>query len=203
MKLTKNVYSGSIRSLRPVLEEWIRLVARYINVRPDDNPWWYNERASLSCLAAAAWSNNGIALEEYCTEKGRGAKAWSGRCDLFFQAGNQSFGCEAKQAWCSIGPMARSGIAEADTGLKEACADAKKLRKDEGRRLGLCFAVPYLPEKYGADTENLLQGWLKELKSLDYSSIAWIFPKNARYHVYEREVYPGVVLLVKEISFQK
>ena len=71
MKLTNYVNSGSIRSIRPILKGWIQIVNRYINYHDDDNPWWYNERASASCLAASAWDKKGIALEEYYTEKGK------------------------------------------------------------------------------------------------------------------------------------
>jgi len=204
MELIKYVNSGNIRSLHPILEEWTQIVGRYLrHSQYGDNPWWYNERASLSCLAAAAWRMDGIALEEYYTEKGRGSKSWSGRCDLFLAVGSQSFGCEAKQAWCAIGPTAHNGSAEAEAGLKDACADARKLTKDEGRRLGLCFAVPYLPEKNKTHVEKLLKVWLRELENLDYSCVAWTFPKKSRYHTHDGELYPGVVLLAREVFRQR
>lgn len=200
MKLERCINSGRIRSIRPVLEEWARVVAKYIkSCNNKDNPWWYNERASLSCLAAAAWRNGGIALEEYYTEKGKEFRSWNGRCDLYFSAGEESFGCEAKQAWCAIGKKARSGVDEAEKKLKDACKEARQLSKDEGRRLGLCFAVPYLPIKDKMHLDTLLNKWIEELKSLEYSSIAWIFPGKSRYHTHEGELYPGVVLLIREV----
>ncbi|MGA2110150.1 MAG: hypothetical protein ABSH25_21180 [Syntrophorhabdales bacterium] len=198
MELIKYVNSGSIRSLRPVLEEWVRVVAKYLDFDNGDNPWWYNERTSLSFLAAAAWGKNGIALEEYCTEKGKKDNAYSGRCDLFLGVGSQCFGCEAKQAWCAIGTPARKGTMEAEARLKDACADARTLARAEGRRLGLCFAVPYLPERHKDQIEKLLTAWLREIQNLNYNCIAWTFPRLSRYHTHEGQLYPGLVLLAKE-----
>jgi hypothetical protein len=34
-----------------------------------DLPWWYNERASISVLAGAAWGTGGLAFEEYSEDK--------------------------------------------------------------------------------------------------------------------------------------
>lgn len=89
----------------------------------------------------------------------------------------------------------------AEAGLRDACADARKLTKNEGRRLGLCFAVPYLPARDKDHIEQQLKLWLKDLQNtIKYSSIAWAFPEEARYHKSnDGKFYPGVVLLVKEV----
>ena len=65
----------------------------------EDNPWWYNERASLSVLAGAAWTlKDWFALEEFSTIKRMRTLAPSvdeghlrnGRCDLFIRNPNES-----------------------------------------------------------------------------------------------------------------
>ena len=110
MVMTKYVNSGSIRPLYPILEIWTESLERYLRYfEYGDNPWWYNERANLSCLGAAAWVSDGIALKEYRTEKGKHSEAWEGRCDLFIGAGSESFGCEAKHVWCAVGRTAGNG----------------------------------------------------------------------------------------------
>lgn len=46
-------------ALRALLESWIKVVKRYCDAHERDNCWWYNERASLSTLAGAAWAIKG------------------------------------------------------------------------------------------------------------------------------------------------
>ncbi|WBX91992.1 hypothetical protein [Pseudoxanthomonas mexicana] len=59
------------RGLHPLLTAWVELIQDYCRCDDyDDNPWWYNERASLSTLAGAAWRKPGwYALEEFSTTK--------------------------------------------------------------------------------------------------------------------------------------
>ncbi len=204
MEITQSVNSGSIRSFYSILHAWIKSIEKYsCYFKFNDNPWWYNERATLSCLAAAAWINDGVALEEYCTIKGKHSNPKSGRCDLFLGIGDESFDCEAKQVWCAIGRTAGSGISIAEAGLDDACIDARKLKKEKTRRLGLCFAVPYLPIRDKDFIEEQLKLWLRDLQEIDYSCIAWAFPEKSRYSLYRGEYYPGVVLMVKEVFRQR
>ena len=63
--------SSGIVSLRPLMQCWLERSLEYCKCHGgEDNGWWYNERASLSILAAAAWSlERWCALEEYSTTK--------------------------------------------------------------------------------------------------------------------------------------
>ncbi|MGH8746639.1 MAG: hypothetical protein ACREUK_09110 [Burkholderiales bacterium] len=64
--------AGRLPELAPMLREWIRANAAYVKQCEDsDAPWWFNERAALSVVAAAAWLAGGIALEEYTAPKNR------------------------------------------------------------------------------------------------------------------------------------
>ena len=79
-------------SLKTLLEQWTAMVERYAAIHKYvDNCWWYNERATLSSLAGAAWSmENWVALEEFSTGTRHKVKADGvesgdlrpGRCDL-------------------------------------------------------------------------------------------------------------------------
>ena len=78
------IHETSLAALRPVFEQWIRLIPQYAAMtRPilgsPDYPFWYNERASIGTIAAAARLAKGAALEEYSARK-RGAR---GRADLW------------------------------------------------------------------------------------------------------------------------
>lgn len=202
----KNEYvnSGNIKSLYLILTNWIEINKRFLeHFEYKDSPWWYNERATLSSLAAATWLSGGIALEEYSTvKKYNEEKSWSGRCDLYIGTPSKiGFACEAKQAWCPIGKKAENGIVNAEKALNVACNDAKKLDGDEGSPLGICFAVPYLPSRDENIIEEQLSNWLQLIEKIDHSSIAWIFPERARFSIESKNNYyhPGVVLLIREL----
>lgn len=201
MNTTIKVNSGSIRSLYEFLKCWTGIVDRYITYfEYSDNPWWYNERATISTLAAAGWGCNGISLEEYSIEKGKQDDPWKGRCDLFLGLKNEFFACEAKQAWCPIGRQAKNGVTKIHNSLKDACNDARKLDKQEGRRLGICFAVPYLPKRDEKHIEQQINQWHKEIELLDCSSYAWVFPEKVRFLATPKGYfYPGIAVIIKEV----
>ena len=206
MKLESYINSGKIRALHPVFKSWIDTNSEYLKYFDiPDCPWWYNERASLSTFAAAVWKANGIALEEYSIDKGKKHETWSGRCDLFIGLRSYQFACEAKQSWCPIGRNARNGITNLKNSLKEACKDARKLNKDEGRRLGICFAVPYLPPRDNDFIEKQLESWIKTIyESVEYDSIAWFFSEKIRRTKRNDNgyFYPGIAVIIKEIHKQ-
>lgn len=206
MNLESYINSGTIRSLHPILKSWINTNLEYLEYFDiPDCSWWYNERASLSSFAAAVWKANGIALEEYAIDKGKEHELWSGRCDLFIGLPSYQFACEAKQAWCPIGRTAKNGIVNLKKGLTEACQDARKLPKEEGRRLGICFAVPYLPPRDNEFIEEQLEHWLNSIcNSVNYDSIAWLFPREIRWNMKTANgiYYPGIVVIIKEIHRQ-
>ena len=202
MNIEKYINSGTIRSLHPILVAWLQVAEKYLDYFDnEDSPWWYNERATLSSFAAAVWAADGIALEEYATLKGKTRESWSGKCDLYIGMPSQEFACEAKQAWCRIGRRSKNGFNMAKSGLESACKDARKLDKGEGRRLGLCFAVPYLPPRDEKHVEHQLNDWLKAIQNIDRSSIAWIFPQSARRSIVTENgyFYPGVALIIREV----
>lgn len=100
------------QDLEILLSAWIKAILRYTTANEYDNPWWYNERASLSVLAGAAWTlKNWHALEEFSTKKRHrtlepGIDSGSlrhGRCDLYVQSPSSNFAIEAKQTVQSIG----------------------------------------------------------------------------------------------------
>jgi hypothetical protein len=208
MLVADRVTAGGIPHLTPLLRSWVALMGRYLRrfASLHDRPWWYNERATLSLLAAAAWEAGGVALEEYSTRKGTVGKPSDlrlGRCDLFVSLAGGDFACEAKQVWAPIGRTATRGVEAMRVGLNDACRAARRLRKAEGRRLALCFGVPYLPRRDRESIDAQLSCWLGDVRSLKWSSFASSFPKSVRGTPGDDGYYyPGVVLLIKEVFRQ-
>lgn len=192
-----------LKSFRPVLKKWVHLNRHYCEMESwQECAWWANERASISTLAAAAWTIGGIALEEYSIPKGRKSRQRTGRCDLYVKLGkDKKFACEAKQ----IIPRLKKGNANNISNVKRkfewACADAKELSSEEGRRLGILFVTPRFPRSQ-IPFDDCLSEYLQNIQKLNFDAIAWYFPdkaRNMKWKVNQR-IYPGVILLIREIS---
>ncbi|MEE4687915.1 hypothetical protein V2K59_24060 [Pseudomonas alliivorans] len=216
---------GDDEELEILLAAWIKAVVRYTSANERDNPWWYNERASLSVLAGAAWTVKGwSALEEYSTLKRHrtlepGVDSGSlrnGRCDLYVQSPDTTFAIEAKQTVQSIG--ARSdGYTFVDRAIRKAWNDSGDLSCWEGdRRFAVTFIVPSIPmieieiDDARAETvcarkvEQAIRVWLTDEPgflgaSMKRTDFAFIFPNlgNPHYSLGDK-YYPGVVVVFEE-----
>jgi hypothetical protein len=209
MRITSYINSGKLRSLHPILKEWIRLNRHYSKTVCrtdlwDDCAWWANERASTGTLAAAAWTKGWVALEEYSTRKIRKKTHGNGRCDLFFTVGKNKFASEIKQVFPRINKN-NLNVLDVQARFKQACEDAKKLFPKEGQRLGICFVTPRFPpsqiEHIDYCLENYLDCLLKNQKKLNFHAVAWYFPKEARKMRWpeNKRTYPGIIILIRRI----
>ncbi|MCI1037988.1 hypothetical protein [Pseudomonas putida] len=211
--------------LRELLYAWVAAIERY-TTRFVDNPWCFNERATLSTLAGAAWTlKDWVALEEFATSKrlrklqpgvDHGDKLRYGRCDLYVSAPNLSFAFEAKQAVQPIGGRA-NGYSYAYKAIDAAWHDIGDIQSGEADcRYAATFVVPTIPvsEIYASRGESgeisarkvraILKAWLEETmgclgKNCKDHEFAFIFPElgNPDYCIDGRH-YPGVVLMLQE-----
>lgn len=212
--------------LEILFKAWIKAVERYTNANDRDNPWWYNERASLSVLAGAAWTlKNWHALEEFSTQKrlrtlDSGVDSGSlrhGRCDLYIQSPETSFAIEAKQANQSIG--ARSdGYSYLARALWKAWEDSGDLAHWEAdRRFAVTFVVPTIPASEVIDDDSgkkdsvcaskvgaSIRKWLADTPnftgpSMKYTDFAYIFPQIGNPHyLMNGKYFPGIVVVFEE-----
>lgn len=210
------------RDLNKLLKAWVDSVLRYQRVFPGDKSWWYNERATLSTLAGAAWSLPGwIALEEFSTKK-RGkipsplvesGELRAGRCDLLISNQRLSYAIEAKQAWQRIGRNG-AGLKTMRKAQQAAWHDCWRLKGESDRRLAVTFVVPSIRmaqargnRTYGVcqrTVDNIVQCWLKDCGDFSSTpnrrtSYAWVFPKQGRNAPELRAHFPGVVMILEEM----
>lgn len=209
-----------------LLKQWLKMLRRYTETDDyEHNCWWFNERATLSTLAGAAWSMPGwLALEEFSTEKmaqqiAGGAKVEDeaptskrGRCDLYVASSDGTeLAFEAKQVWTPLGKHAQSWVSK---GMNRAIEDAHKLSKDEARhRFGAAFIVPSFPVKEVLDSPQKLsearvrekiEGWLagttfrSECKGTP--AIAYYFPRSTKHFIgSNKRIFPGVMLTLERV----
>ena len=163
MKSDVKIRYKKLKPLEPLLHKWIDLNNGYCKAFPGDSLYWYNERATLSSLAAAVWKGNGYALEEYRTDKRFGKDQWPGRSDLWFSWGKTDYLVEAKQIWSSLFSLSRESFEKISEALKVAKSAVVENREDVGNRLGVVFVVPYIPPSKKADREDLIKKFIEKL----------------------------------------
>lgn len=215
--------SSRLEPLRPLLKAWVEKSLAYCKCHNfEDNGWWYNERASLSILAAAAWSLKGwCALEEYSTEK-RGnvpsddmevPDSRRGRADLWV-GGRTGYAIEAKQAWQSIGARSSGNNSNVWDKFDKALKDAGDLTSDAAdRRIGALFVAAHLPvsqvrvPKSGRiDRDQVaasVSAWFDALALKSHAKVrayAWVFPTKMDKFISDtgKNLVPGSLLILGE-----
>ena len=89
--------------------------------------------------------------------------------------------------------------------LIDSICDALQCARDatefKGRRAGLVFAVPYLPESEIDSVNERLSEWLESLREWDNCALAWVFPENARYRAVldDGYLYPGIAVVIRPL----
>lgn len=202
-------YSSRLPSLNRVLDKWIEanssIVKSWSAAR--DVPWWYNERASLSILAGAAFMAGGLAFEEFISDKRKTGKRkrksnpYMGRTDIYLKLGKSEFIGEAKQCWSGATAKSSNPMTYIKKKLSAACADIRRTKPFGQRRLGILFAMPYIKTNSIDDINERITSWVDMVKDVDCSCCAWVFPAEARYAQYgcEENLCPGAALLIREI----
>ena len=161
---------GDDRTLESLIwSKWLdgaaRLGARYSRAL-DDDPFTYNETATVSLLCSAGSLIGGVALAEYALTKRAQEdrrKTAPGRCDLFLRTEGRSWAFEFKQLYPWGVPRKRL-----ETAWNSAQGCARCLPRDEADRrvAGLVVSLHYTkPER-----EKQTVGFLREFAHVtDYA----------------------------------
>jgi hypothetical protein len=189
-KINGHADGGRFGNLRKILRTWVKLNEQFF-IQSRDGSWWYNERASISVLAAATWMTGGVALEEFSAKKKQNKVEHSGRADVYLNLSGREFACEAKFIWLSV--RSKNPITKIKNALDSACKDAKCLNRNEGRRFGVCFVPVYLSKRNAPEFDILVASLQKKIALANFDAIAWSFPAKARRLTFERSkhFHPG------------
>ncbi len=197
----------------PIIKTWFMCIRRYCHsILPySEGPYEYNERATLSTLAASIWMAGGIALEEYCYTKqhGKRNKRYEGRIDIYFRYNNKDFAGEAKQRFINVLNYTKPGIlyTKINSLLRIMRKEVKRIPSDQGKRISIIFLIPQI--QYKKKLISLINKNIRTIisKSSKFGSIlsAWYFPKimrsNTSYHKFREGdyYYPGIILIIKKL----
>ncbi len=196
-------------TLSRILEQWTRTNIQVADAwrGVDDAPWWYNERASLSLLAGAIWQCGGIAFEEFSFEKSfirvndTLHRAYTGRCDMFFEVGVREFNVEAKFGQ-SAATSERADPARRIKGfMKVARQAAGRLPPGHQRRLAITFILPYFTRKFDGNESAMIRRWMEKTAKINCSAKAWVFPASSRNLATDDGFYyPGAAIFIEEVK---
>jgi len=186
-----------------LLREWCRIHERYCRRVPGDAIYWNIERSNLAALAAAAWRSGWVALEEFPQPKRTKRVHFDGRADLFLKSPSSEDYVEAKMSWLTTRVSAAKAVAAIDRDVQRACSDASSLRiaASGGIRVGVVFAVPYIPRQAELSLERF-DDFFDAISDAQFDAVAWCFPKCARQLTWDEpraNVHPGVILLAKAV----
>lgn len=207
-----------------LLEAWFDVMARFIQESPTskagrDLPYWYNERSNAGNFAAAAWSLNGIALQEFTVERGEDGrnelipKSRPGWCDLWVRIpalGEFEYDIEAKFKWVQTLNDAQMACEKLVGQATKQIRDYAPQKKRPCDSMALCFLSAY--NRSQSEAEALLddlEAWFNSecarpdnllaiYKAPIGSNIDDVYGKDG-----VRYFYPGVALYGQLVPFGK
>lgn len=210
------IYSHGIRitneklePLRPVLDAWINCIIQYVELFDGgDLPYWFNERANVSILSAAAWKAGMVALEEFPSNKvpqssedeetnsalRKEMNAKKGRCDLYLANSDLEFFVEAKVDY----PNITSTSDCFRQGLSYIAQDRRNVGSQNSIHLSALFCAPFSFKQRASEQEisNHLSLALQE----PMDAHAWVIPSKAQETASHNDsYYPMVSLFLKVV----
>lgn len=201
------IHNTNLELLRPVFQEWINCTLQYVELfGGDDLPYWYNERANVGILSAAAWKAGMVSLEEFQSHKhavpsetDQTAQAENqigkGRCDLYLADSTNEFFIEAKVCFPSI----TSNASCFDAGMSKIAKDRKNVGGKDSFHLSALFCAPH---SYGtaASSKDIAQH-LALAQEIEVDAHAWVAPAQAqKAGSHNNRYYPLISLFIKLVQ---
>ncbi|WP_339475138.1 MULTISPECIES: hypothetical protein [unclassified Pseudomonas] len=186
------ISNPKLEFLRPALERWFDCIDRYNAVRGDnDTPYWFDEKANLGLLSAAAWMAEMVTLQNAPTRKQNEEGERNVSADLFIASTEERAFIQATQRWPKVNNL------NLTQPLLEAASDAKRISYASDLKLGCLFVSPQKAQQSATPEE--LQDMIDDLQKENTCAVAWYFPYAYRKLRNEAGQYhPGIALLFKQ-----
>jgi len=201
------ITNEKLEPLRPVLDAWINCIIQYVELFDGgDLPYWFNERANVSILSAAAWKAGMVALEEFPSDKVpqssedeeidsalcKETNPKKGRCDLYLANSDVEFFVEAKVDYPKISDKSDCFR----KGLSYIAQDRRNVGSQSSIHLSALFCAPFSHKQRASEQEisNHLNLALQE----PMDAHAWVIPSKAQETAsHKGSYYPMVSLFLK------
>lgn len=202
------ISNTQLEPLRPVLQAWIDAVHQYVELFDgDDLPYWYNERANVGVLSAAAWRAGFVSLEEFQSEKMalctdpqntdsntelETQKNQKGRCDLYLADAKREFFIEAKVSYPPIHKLENCF----DSGMTKIAKDKRNVGDKDSFHLSALFCAPFAFQAKAPAATIAQHLALAQAHPID--AHAWVQPLQAQKTPSHNQCfYPLVSLFIK------
>ncbi|SFH17363.1 hypothetical protein [Pseudomonas sp. NFACC45] len=188
------ISNPKLEFLRPVLERWFDCIDRYNAVRGDnDTPYWFDEKANLGLMSAAAWMAEMVTLQHTPTRKQNEEGERNVSADLFIASTEERAFIQATQRWPKVKSL------NLTQPLLDITSDAKRISYSSDLRLGCLFVAPQKAQQ--STTPEELQDMIDELQKENTCAVAWYFPYAYRKLRNEAGQYhPGIAVLLKQAN---
>ena len=189
--------------LHRLLRGWLKAQRDYATaMESGDHASRYHERALIGFLAAAAWRDKGVALEEWRTDKTRPNvdPPSKGRCDLYlYRKEHYEFNIEAKHMWSRA--TGHAPVEAIKKNLERAVIAVNQLPCSKKEKLAVLFIAPYYPIGKQRDMANHIASWLEDICTIrPRAGIAWLLrDRHSLCPSDEYNVGPGIVLLAQTV----
>ena len=120
--------------------------------------------------------------------------------DLYFNISRKDFIAEAKICWPRCGRLNPDRQQMIERELAHACGDIRKAKPDGQRRLGMLFVTPRWRTSLRHDIDRRIDAWISKITAIDCDAVSWVFPASARRTKAYDYLYPGTVVLIKEVK---
>lgn len=186
------ISNPKLEFLRPMLERWFDCIDRYNAVRGDnDTPYWFDEKANLGLLSAAAWMAEMVTLQNAPTRKQNEEGERNVSADLLIASTEERAFIQATQRWPKVNNL------NLTQPLQEATSDAKRISYASDLKLGCLFVSPQKAQQSATPEE--LQDMIDDLQKENTCAVAWYFPYAYRKLRNEAGHYhPGIAVLFKQ-----
>lgn len=181
-----------------LLKSWHKILKVYEeNIR--DLPYYYIEPTNIGFLSLAAYRIGAISIEEYSTFRGKGAKRYSGRADLWIQSkGGITHDIEGKKDWIALN--SKNVATKINSLLKKSKDNINNLSEKSNCSIALVFLIPY----FSKDKESDLRPFIKQMLNIkshngDFAAVHFCDEQIWREMEVKGKFYPGIAVVGKYV----
>ena len=181
-----------------LLRKWHNILTTY-EEETGDLPYYYIEPTNIGFLSLAAYKSKAISIEEYSAFRGKGAKRYSGRADLWIQSqSGTTYDIEGKKDWIAL--SSKNVAAKIDNLLDNASYDANKLSEKSDFSIAVAFLIPYYPKNENPDWKSFKKQVL-DIKSHkgDFAAIHICNERIVKDNEIDGKFYPGIAVVGKYV----
>ena len=179
-----------------LLKNWHNILTRY-EEETHDLPYYYIEPTNIGFLSLAAYEIGAISIEECSTFRGKGAKRYTGRADLWIQIrSGKTYDIEGKKDWIAL--SSKNVVPKINNLLDKASNDVNKLTTKSDFSIAVAFLIPYYSENENPDWKS----FKKQLLSIkshkgDFAAIHICNERIVKDNEIGRKLYPGIAVVGK------